>query len=306
VPAASALRNPVVYYAAPGTYQAILTVTDGNGQSDSDTLAVTVQAFVPPTAVQADFESGFPPAGITIDNPNNDAQWSLCSTAGGYGSSPNSAYFRNYVYDVTGTADDLRVHFDASAALSGPLTFDVAHAVYGGQYTDTLEVLASTDCGASFALLYKKWGADLATAPNNTNEFFPAASEWRTDSIDLSAFSGAPHLVVAFRNKGAWGNNVFIDNIRIQTSGIGLQESAPAQFRVYPNPVSAKGALTVVNPLGEPVQARLINGQGQVVLQQLLGASGMLDLRPANLPAGVYFLNLKGETRMENHRLVVY
>jgi hypothetical protein len=50
----------------------------------------------------------------------------------------------------------------------------------------------------------------------------------------------------------------------------------------------------------------LINGQGQVVLQQLLGASGMLDLRPANLPTGVYFLNLKGETRMENHRLVVY
>jgi hypothetical protein len=75
---------------------------------------------------------------------------------------------------------------------------------------------------------------------------------------------------------------------------------------VYPNPVSAKGALTVVNPLGEPVQARLINSQGQVVLQQRLGASGMLDLRLANLSAGVYFLNLKGETRMENHRLVVY
>lgn len=306
VPASSTVRNPVVYYANPGTYQAVLTVTDGNNQTDSDTLTVTVQAIALPTALQEDFEASFPPYGTTLANPDNGAAWQQCLVAGGYGSSNNSAYFRNYVYDVQGAWDDLRFHVDLTAPLNGALTFDVAHAVYGGQYTDTLEVLASTDCGATFTRLYKKWGADLATAPNNTNEFFPTAAEWRTDTVDLSAYGSQPHVVVAFRNIGAWGNNVFIDNIQLQTSGMSTAEPQEERFGVFPNPVSAKGMLNIGHTGRDPLEVKLFNSNAQVVLKTTVSANAVLDLKQANLPAGVYVLHIKGAQRMENHRLVVY
>lgn len=46
---AGAGSNPVHTYAAPGTYQVTLTVTDGRGGEDTDTATATVLACVPPT-----------------------------------------------------------------------------------------------------------------------------------------------------------------------------------------------------------------------------------------------------------------
>jgi photosystem II stability/assembly factor-like uncharacterized protein len=304
-PGTSSLRNPAVYFSAPGTYQATLTVTDGNNQSDSDTLNVTVQAYTPPTLLQEGFEAGFPPQGAAIVNPQNDAQWSLTTTAGGFGNSSNSAYFNNYVYDSQGAWDDLRLSFNNTFPLSNKLIFDVAHAPYGGQYIDTLQVLASTDCGATFTQLYKKWGNTLATAPYNTSEFFPANNEWRTDTVDLTPFGGVPHVVIAFRNIGLWGNNIFIDNINLKASGLQITELASRQFGVYPNPVLATGVLTVFNAAQEEVTLRLYNANGQIVAKQTLNATSKINLTDLRLAPGVYVVNLHGETRIENYKLVV-
>jgi hypothetical protein len=81
-----------------------------------------------------------------------------------------------------------------------------------------MEVLASTDCGATFTSLYKKGGEDLATANDDQNYFIPEGDEWRTDSVSLSGFIGNPEVVIAFRDIGYYGNVLYVDNINLTSS----------------------------------------------------------------------------------------
>lgn len=305
-PATSTQRNPAVYYANPGTYQAILQVTDGNGQTDADTLQVNVVAVAPLTTLQEGFENGFPPPAVSIENPQNDGQWQLNTLVGGFGNSSQCSFFNNFDFDSQGNWDDFRVSLNFSNPPSTVLTFDVAHATYGGQYTDTLEVLASTDCGATFSTLYKKWGSTLATAPNNSNYFTPSATEWRTDSLDLSAYSGTPHLVVAFRNHGLWGNNIYVDNINLlNTISVFEEQSSATDFEVFPNPVSSCEPIQIQNKDNERVVVTLYNAKGKVVMREVINSSGLISLEPYSLASGQYLLHLKGETKMKNFKLMV-
>ena len=136
----------------------------------------------------------------------------------------------------------MRLSLNFSNPTNSKLTFDVAHACYGGQYTDTLAVLVSTDCGITFTQVYKKWASTLATAPNSSNFFTPDSSQWRTDTIDLAAFSGTPHLLVAFRNIGLWGNNIYVDNINIISSNVAVNEIKTPNPEIYPNPIQTWNA----------------------------------------------------------------
>jgi hypothetical protein len=182
----------------------------------------------------------------------------------------------------------------------------VAHATYGGQYTDTLEILASTDCGATFSTLYKKWGSTLATAPNNSNYFTPTATEWRTDTLDLSAYLGAAHLVVAFRNHGLWGNNIYVDNINLlNTISVFEEQPSATDFEVFPNPVSHCDPIQIQNKNNERVVVTLYNAKGKVVMREVINSSSAISLEPYALAAGQYVMNLTGETRMKNFKLMV-
>ncbi len=304
-PSTSNLRNPHVYFNGAGTYLATLRVTDGNGNSDMDSLYVTISNFVPPTTVQEGFQASFPPSEIMIVNPDNGAQWSLNAAAGGYGSSTQCAIFDNYDNDCHANWDDMRVSLNFTNPDTHQLVFDVAHACYGGQYTDTLAVLVSTDCGATFTQLYKKWGDALATAPNSSNFFTPVAAEWRTDTIDLSAYLGTAHLLVAFRNIGLWGNNIYVDNINLLSSTIGIKETKPTKFDVFPNPVNHDGILTISNAMQEKIHLTLYDAKGSAVIKQEITSTAHINLAEYKLSAGVYHLNLYGETRIMNFKVVV-
>ncbi|MFM7300616.1 MAG: VPS10 domain-containing protein, partial [Crocinitomicaceae bacterium] len=176
-PSNSTERNPSVLFTQAGSHQAILEITDGNGNSDSDTIEINVNYLSLPTSISEGFEGTFVTSGWSINNPNNDAQWSLSSSAGGYGNSSKSAIFDNYNNDSQGNSDDLIMNFNPSViAANSNLKFDVAYARWGSGYSDTLEVLASTDCGQTFQSLYMKGGTDLATSPDFQDYFTPNSS----------------------------------------------------------------------------------------------------------------------------------
>ena len=85
-------------------------------------------------------------------------------------------------------------------------------------YSDTLEVLVSTDCGQTFTSVWKKGGKELATVPDTVNkEFYPfgGLSKWKEDYINLSQFKLADRILIAFRGYNGEGNNLFLDNIRV-------------------------------------------------------------------------------------------
>jgi hypothetical protein len=63
--------------------------------------------------------------------------------------------------------------------------------------------------------------------------------------------------------------------------------------------------LTVFNAAQEEVTLRLFDANGQVVAKQTLNATSKINLTDLHLAPGVYVVNLHGETRIENYKLVV-
>src|SRR6185437_1975624 len=84
-------------------------------------------------------------------------------------------------------------------------------------YNDSLNVLVSNDCGATFTSFFNKAGAALATAGSSSNGYFtPAAGDWKTQKITVDgSLLTSGNIIIAFRNTSDYGNNMFIDNINI-------------------------------------------------------------------------------------------
>ena len=97
---------------------------------------------------------------------------------------------------------------------SAQLSFDVAYAPYNGTYYDGLEVLVSTDCGATYSSVYFKENTVLATnAAITTGIYVPGA--WRNDVVNLDTYINNPNVLVMFRNIAGYGQALYIDNINL-------------------------------------------------------------------------------------------
>ncbi|HEY0355033.1 MAG TPA: choice-of-anchor J domain-containing protein [Flavisolibacter sp.] len=162
--------------------------------------------------------AGFPPPGWVVANPNNDAVKWLRKNVGR--NSTASMWIDNFTDDATNTIDEFRSSAISTTGVTTlNISFDLAHKNYpDADFHDTLTVLVSGDCGASYQTVYKKWGPALATAGSaNTNYLNPAASDWRSELISINGpILSNPSVVVVFRNTSRWGNNIYIDNINIQ------------------------------------------------------------------------------------------
>ncbi len=139
------------------------------------------------------------------------------------------------------------------------------------------------------------------------------ADEWKRLTFDLSAYVGTYfdltlQTATRFADKmqGA-GDNVFIDNISItSTTSTKPIFSSAAGFSVYPNP--SDGMFTI--------EGKGIEGKYSVKVLSLMGntvyssdgeANGKLSrsLNLHHLPAGIYILNLTGDNKQLNQRIVI-
>ena len=90
----------------------------------------------------------------------------------------------NANYAANGQIDEaVSLPLDLTALPNPGMTFQVAYTYWTVpyQFSDTLEVLISTDCGGSWTSLYKNWGNALKTAPGQGSPFFPTAvsGDWK-------------------------------------------------------------------------------------------------------------------------------
>lgn len=300
-PATSSDRNPAVLFTTPGMHLAVLTITDGNSNSDTDSIYVEVINYAAPNFESEDFETEFLPEGWFGSNVGNGGQWALSTDAGGYGSSTQSTIFDNYNYDGTGDYADLNIPMNTVGIGALELTFDVAYAPYGGQYSDTLEVQVSTDCGATYTQVFRQGGSTLGTAPEFQDYFVPTSTEWKTETIDLTTFVGNAQVLVAFRNIGHWGNVIYVDNINI-TNDSGIEEEKQGQPGIYPNPLNPGSDLQFRNvPNGAKI--KIVDANGKLIIQK--DFNGNKIQLPNNLKAGIYVVNIETETAIWNKKIVV-
>ena len=213
----------------PGIYTIKFFTKNPNGINpdqvpSNDTLTTTLTVVTPlAIPVSEGFESStFPPTGWTIFNPNGDVTWKRVNP----GHNSNfSAAIDNYTNDFPGRVDDIRTpKLILSAADSAiNISFDVAYKYYPDtSYYDTLSVLVSSDCGATFTTVYKKFGPALGSDTSSAPFTTPVASDWKTEKITVTgALLSSGNIIVAFRNTNRFGNNLFLDNINIAPPGPG-------------------------------------------------------------------------------------
>jgi pimeloyl-ACP methyl ester carboxylesterase len=295
------------------------TVTANNQQSGT-----VKRAGAALTALNEGFEGSFPPSGWTLEEAGDFyTAWVDDNTVARTGSQSVNAFNTIFFFDNSGRSEGLITPAISLPAVKPMLSFDVAYNYH--RYTppyltatvdfaDTLEVLISNDCGASYTRLYKKGGADLATFSNPIlnplaiNDLFaaPADSNWRTERIDLSGYpSGGNDVFVKFNYISALGGSINIDNVQIGSATSVAGAASRPGFRVYPNPAS--GEVRVASS-GEAIRKlEVVDMAGRKVLSATAEDqhATLMTLDTRNLPAGIYMLQIHAADGMRMEKLSI-
>jgi hypothetical protein len=231
---------------------------------------------------QAFTNASFPYANWSLDNPNPAYSWARVATNSG------SMKFDNYNYSAGTISNFIVEPVDMTSLTNANMTFDVAYKQYSTE-NDRLEVLVSTNCGASWTSVYNKAGSTLMTVAAGTAAFTPTAAQWRTETVDLSAYGSATQLFIKFKATSDYGNNLYVDKINILSAGSsGIEDQTAASFNVYPNPTSDYVNVSFMN--AESVTFTLINSVGQTVkVFNNVNTNAQLSLE--GLANGLYILN---------------
>lgn len=201
---------------------------------------------------------------------------------------------------------------DLTGITAPVLTFDVAYAGYtaSNPENDQLDVMISTNCGATWTNVYSKAGASLSTAPTTTASFAPNTSQWRFELVSLTAYANNPTVLVKFVATSDYGNNIFVDQINlIQATGINnnVDENISA-VELFPNPTSNDATLNITVVNSSESSVTVLNTVGQVVYQtasSLNAGSNKVNIDTKQFAAGIYNVVIATENGSVTKKLSV-
>jgi hypothetical protein len=190
---------------------------DGNSFNNSQQQSVFVPSTIP-TPVIENFDA-LPDQWIP-SNPDGLFSWEIADAP--VGTTPNKSLLLNfYDYEDSEGEIDLLVTplIDLAQVPVALLLFDVAHARYQSS-NDGLKIYLLQNCNTDIndgILVYDKSGSALATTTDQNTAFVPTTrSQWRTEGINLADYIGQK-VQLAFVGVNDWGNNLYLDNIKLLT-----------------------------------------------------------------------------------------
>lgn len=219
-PETSAESFPNITYSSSGDFDVNLIV---QSQNYTDTLIYEdFISVIDLTTLQGSLAENFEQS-FQFENERWQANpakaWQITRTTGGYGRSFTSLIANNEYFGK----DNLRARVTTEPVNMGnrssfELTFDYAYAQQAALPSDTLCILLSLDCGTSYREKVCFSGEALKTTDSNRNDFIPSSSEWDTKKISVDTIhqtGQAAVLSVAFENRSAANNSLFIDNVKV-------------------------------------------------------------------------------------------
>jgi len=313
-------QNPEVTFDLAEVYEVKLTATNNNG-SKTLTKSELIKSGGERLPFFEDFESrNYNTNGWTIEDPDNNKTWDFAAVSGLNGSN-YAAYVNIKGYIGFGNRDRLispPLNFQNYGDMV--LEFDYAYAQRMDGMTDSLIVLISDDCGNSWTrvLALAEDTAEVrtfATHEATAVEFIPSsADDWcgtginpMCTSIDLSPWDYATDVRIKFESYNGYGNNLYIDNIRINgnLSDISENDMSSNFFSIYPNPSSGEVHLQM-NTSGDAVLS-IYNINGQRIftdrIKTYTGQVKTIDLHGAS--PGIYFMDVEYSGEHKVRKLMI-
>jgi hypothetical protein len=178
------------------------------------------------------------------------------------------------------------------------------------QFSDTLEVLVSTNCGTTWTTVYKKWGANLQTAPplsSTSAAWVPTNAQWRLETVSLLPYQSATSLLVKFRNISDYEDNLYLDDINIMNSTGIEQSNFSGVVNLFPNPSSGIFNLNISLASQRDITVKVLNTLGQTVYQfaEMKTNGGMFELDLNEQSNGVYFVEVIAGTEKTVQRIII-
>jgi hypothetical protein len=290
------------------TFEAWTTLPNGNADGDNSNDATTSLFSISAGGLALPFQEGFegttfPATGWAASNPDGDITWARTTTASKNGSA--SMFMDNWDYPANGEIDYITLpSLDMSGSSAVTMTFELAYALYSATgYSDTLRVWGSDDCGQTWTQLYEKFDSDLTTITSlQTTEFVPSANDWRMETIDLSAYSSSPDVLIRFEHVCDYENNLHIDDINISSNPLLTSNNinTKSSLIVYPNPTSEILNIDLTMPVEDDVTIMVFNALGQLMTQikEVNVLTGKYKVNMADLSKGIYHIKVVagGET----------
>ena len=217
--------NPVPLVLGANAIQICTSLPNGAADSDPANDCMTVNgtrgAGTALPLVEGFESATFPPAGWLRNNPDGGITWQR-TTTGVEHSGVGKAFVDHFNYAAAGQTDDLRTPpFAIGTADSLWVSFWGAYRGFPGFPFDFFQVMASTDCGQSFQVVYNARNDTAFVAPDGASPtvaagYFPAnINEWTRKSIDLSGLIPSGNIMLQFRTINQFGNNMHLDDINI-------------------------------------------------------------------------------------------
>jgi hypothetical protein len=275
------------------------------------------------------------PTGAIADNPNGISAFTISDATvgagyaiGGHGNSDGCFLWLFYGISAGESSKLVFEKLDFSGTSDNELTFAHAYAQYQAE-SDQLEISVSTDCGATWASVWNKSGATLATVPAQTANFFPNANQWVDNIVDLSAYDNAPDVMIAFEGTSNYGNNLFIDDINTGVASMASWDCDPvngcvdpgagsgqytsitacnavctstditetiSNLSVYPNPVI--NTLTIE---GDYTSINIYDIFNKLVLT----SKSQKEIDVSSLSNGLYFANIKNQNTITVKKITI-
>lgn len=316
-PATSTVQNAFTNFTQSGLIPVQLKVSNGIG---ADSVIKQIVTVLPgsgsgTTNISQSFETITFPTNFWIKNyPQIGSGWIQTSTVGATGN--NCVMIDNYFDSPSEPSLIYSPMYDISTLPNPALTFNVAYSQNTGGSDDRLRVYGSVNCANSWILLYSKSGSNLHTlgAGNYAVGAFknPTSSQWRKETVSLSSYSSVTNLLLKFEFKKDSlnpGNNIFLDDINLESAS-GIEELNSVQnWGVYPNPANDFTIVYLTSNSSQRVEIELIDVNGEIVFvsknNHLNLGENKINLNLKGLSKGFYAIRLKTVDKFYVKKLII-
>lgn len=302
-------QNPIVQFNNSDDYSVTLTASNINGSSSITKTNYITTKGMSPNNYWVDFSdiNSFEEIGWKVENEgNNNHKWELYTFENG-----KKAAYMQFYQNTELLKKDYLILPTISLDDSYKFSFKHAYTLSSNNYSDTLYISISTDCGITWeriAGFAEDQNYSFATAPRQSLAFIPNNDQWcgnsitntPCNSVDLSNYRGT--VLLRFETVRITGNNLFISEVSFDKClGINEQEETNA-IQIYPNPGTGNYYISCAEIQGT-ADITVFNAQGKSVLtMQSNTTKTPLDL--TNQPKGIYFVVFTTETFTKSLKII--